>query len=174
MNNPYLYLSYERSDARFAYDIVQSLPENYSVWHDFDSTYNPLTINFDRQHAIDNCAGVLLVLSQASSQSRDVSNEVNYAYQLGKPVIGVSIKNHTLNHQTPILKKHVHYIPQSTPSSLISAIDTIYWDAGYEHKPRPIQPSPEPSIAKLIGYLVLIAIMLLLVTSDDFWRWFGL
>jgi hypothetical protein len=91
------FLSYSRTDERFALRLAQDLrAAGVAMWID-QLDIRP-SENWDRaiEHAVINCRGLVVILSPRSVASDNVADEISYAIDSGKRVLPVKIEACTL------------------------------------------------------------------------------
>ncbi|MGJ3238813.1 MAG: toll/interleukin-1 receptor domain-containing protein [Anaerolineae bacterium] len=94
MSESYLFISHSSADNEAVREIVQDLQaDTLRVWVDFDKLESGSLWLNTIQDAIDGCAGVLVILSNASRRSDWVMRECLYAMQLRKPLFIALIDN---------------------------------------------------------------------------------
>ena len=87
MSDPYIFISHSSKDNNAVAEIVDDLQAHkVQVWVDFDRLESGSQWLQSIQGAIDECAGVLIILSQHSRRADWVMRECLYAMQLSKPV----------------------------------------------------------------------------------------
>lgn len=105
------FLSYSRSDERFALRLAKDLRgRGISMWVD-QLDIHP-SEHWDRaiERAVQNCRGIVVILSPKSAASDNVADEISYALDSGKSVIPVMIERCTL----PLRITRMHVIDATT------------------------------------------------------------
>jgi hypothetical protein len=105
-DEPFLFISYRRSDLERIIPIVQELQEEgWRVWYDAGipggADWNAML-----EERLESCSGVLLFLSQSAVDSKWVRREVHFADSLDKPIIGVQLEQAELRHGMRLLLEH--------------------------------------------------------------------
>src|SRR5438874_8924503 len=91
------FLSYSRSDERFALRLASDLRSHgVAMWVD-QLDIRP-SEHWDRaiERAVRDCRGLVVILSPRSVASDNVADEISYAIEHGKPVLPVMIEKCTL------------------------------------------------------------------------------
>ena len=91
------FLSYSRSDERFALKLAKDLrAQGVAMWVD-QLDIRP-SEHWDRaiERAVTNCRGIVVILSPRSVASDNVADEISYAIDSGKSVLPVMIERCTL------------------------------------------------------------------------------
>lgn len=174
----YLYISYERSDATKANEIASWLHNaGYGVWYDGWVDTTEYNLEAARQEGLDNCAGILFIVSAASENSFDALHEVHHAQnQKNKPVLGVILNNYEYTRPTPLFNYYCDYT--NDPESLLHIINQLYYDLGIYVSHGEGEPYQEETTTHRASkpsnywvYFVIIALLAILAISDDVHRW---
>src|ERR1039457_4498102 len=88
-----IFVSYERGDRDFAVRLVVNLRKaGADIWIDDSDIPGGVDWTLVVQGAIETCSQFLVILSPTSVASEEVKREVDFALELGKPVVPVLYK----------------------------------------------------------------------------------
>lgn len=94
MNQPNYFFSYSRKDSDFVKKLATELKEaGANVWLDQLDIAPGKPWDDSIQNGLNESAGLIVVLSNASAKSKNVMDEVSYAMSQGKKVVPLIIEN---------------------------------------------------------------------------------
>jgi hypothetical protein len=112
-DEPFLFVSYRRSDLERIIPIVHELQDKgWRVWYDVGipggADWNAML-----EERLESCSGVLVFLSQHAIDSKWVRREVRFADSLDKPIIGIQLEQAELRHGMRLLLEHYQLLSQA-------------------------------------------------------------
>lgn len=139
------FLSYSRSDERFALRLANDIRKNgVAIWVD-QLDIRP-SEHWDRaiERAVRDCSGLVVILSPRSVASENVADEISYAIDSGKSVLPVMIEKCVL--PLRITRMHVIDATASYDRALDKCLAELAHpkrDEGLGESPRAIDPDSE-------------------------------
>jgi RNA-directed DNA polymerase len=95
-----VFISYSRSDKEFVLVLTAALVKlGVSVWLDINDISPGSNWGTAIQEGLDCCTLMILVMTPASIESRNVANEWQYYYDNNKPIIPIRLKSVTMPYQ---------------------------------------------------------------------------
>jgi tetratricopeptide (TPR) repeat protein len=156
-----LFLSHSSADDGFVRELRQALADlGQEVWIDSRQLKGGDPLESEIQAAIEAAAGLAVLVSPASLQSRWVGKEVQYGIQIqgqrGRdqfPIIPLSLNGTRLGVLEGLFEEEPTYIPvSSAPGGATAALHDILVALGQRlptDRPPLLQPRPEP-VAELV------------------------
>ncbi len=88
-----IFVSYARENGDFAWKLVRDLRDaGIATWFDQTSIHPGRPWDIEVEHGLKSCAGLVVVLTPDSVESREVRNEVNLVYEDEKPIIPMLLR----------------------------------------------------------------------------------
>ena len=148
-----VFICYARTDQTFALPLAEHLKaRGVAVW--IDQLENQVSDDWDRDidRALRECSHLLIVLSPASVDSREVRGELRTALDLGKPVLPVLYQACEIPRQLRVVQ-FVDFTKQS-PSDEIPLTQLLRALQGSGHSVNPLGPPgpmavPAPAAARI-------------------------
>jgi tetratricopeptide (TPR) repeat protein len=156
-----LFLSHSSADDGFVRELRQALADlGQEVWIDSRQLKGGDPLESEIQAAIEAAAGLAVLVSPASLQSRWVGKEVQYGIQIqgqrGRdqfPIIPLSLNGTRLGVLEGLFEEEPTYIPvSSAPGGATAALHEVLVALGLRlptDRPPVLQPRPEP-VAELV------------------------
>jgi hypothetical protein len=122
---PQLFISYSRQDEAFVRRLAQALNEaNITVWLDVLHINTGENWSDAIQRGLDACDAMILVISEASMQSRQVANEWQYYLEEKKAVYPIRLEAAKIHYQLRPLQ-YIDFLEQAFDKAVRDLLDNL-------------------------------------------------